>query len=84
MHATTKIRHQYSPGDEVVAELAGAETHNIERGARVDPACLPPWTIGVVMECCWVEGGAAYALRVEHDGCACVCVVRECEIEGLA
>jgi hypothetical protein len=84
MKATTAIRHRYRPGEEVVARLEDAETHNIERGTMVERACLPSWTIGTVLDCRVRDGTARYVLRIEHDGCACICTLDEGAIEGLA
>jgi hypothetical protein len=80
----TESRYAYAPGEEVVVRLEGAEAHNIERAAAVAPACLPEWTIGVVLGCTATGGTPAYVLRIEHDGCACVCTVPEAAIEGTA
>jgi len=84
MNATTGVRYAYQRGDEVVGVLGGVRAHSIERGAIVEGACLPPWTIGVVLDCRRIDGALAYVLRIEHDGCACVCTVYEDAIEGLA
>jgi hypothetical protein len=37
-----------------------------------------------VLDCRRNDGARAYLLRIEHDGCACVCTVHEDAIEGLA
>jgi hypothetical protein len=84
MNATTGVRYAYKRGDEVVVVLGGVRAHSIERGAFVEAACLPSWTIGVVLDCRRNDGARAYLLRIEHDGCACVCTVHEDAIEGLA
>jgi len=82
--AQARLPYEYRGGDEVVFVLAGAEAHNIERGAPVDARCMPPWSIGVVIGRRLIRGRPGYAVRMEHDGCACVCVVPESSIEGLA
>jgi hypothetical protein len=84
MNATPGVRYAYERGDEVVVVLRGAQAYSVERGAIVEGACLPPWTIGVVLDCRRIEGARGYVLRIEHDGCACVCTVYEDAIEGLA
>jgi hypothetical protein len=84
VEVASTIRHTYRPGEEVVLRLAGVDVHNIERGTRVDGACLPAWTIGVVIACAVLEGEAAYVMRVDHDGCTCVCLALQASIEGVA
>lgn len=84
MNATTAVRYRYGRGEEVVAMLSNVPVHNIERGTAVAAACLPSWTIGVVMERRVREDAVTYVLHIEHDGCACVCTVDEGAIEGLA
>jgi hypothetical protein len=84
METATSKSHLYKPGDEVVLELAGVDAYNVERGAPVHAACLPAWTIGVVLGSRIVDGAAAFVLRIEHDGCACVCTVDARAIDGLA
>jgi hypothetical protein len=74
----------YLPGEEVLVRLSGAEAYNVERMAAIESACLPSWTIGTVIERRNVEGRRGYVVRMEHDGCACVCVVEEQAIEGTA
>lgn len=84
MNATTGVLHRYDRGDEVVVVLDGAEAYNIERGAAVEPGCLPSWTIGVVLDQRERHGAATYVLRIEHDACVCLCMVGEGAIQGLA
>jgi hypothetical protein len=84
MEAIVETGHVYAPGEEVVVKLDGVEAYNVERGGAVTAACLPSWTIGLVLERRTVDGGAAYAVRIAHDECACVCVVGEGAIEGTA
>jgi len=84
MEALLSTGHAYAPGEEVVVRLRGVEAHNIERGAEVAAACLPDWTIGVILGCTVIDATPAYVLRIEHDGCACVCTVPETAIEGVA
>jgi hypothetical protein len=83
MKAAT-VRHRFRRGEEVVARLEDAEAHNLERGTVVERACLPSWTIGVVLDCRVRGDRATYTLRIEHDGCACICKLDEDAIDGLA
>jgi hypothetical protein len=80
----TAATHAYRPGEEVIVRLAGVDVHNSERGVGVEATCLPTWTIGVVIDCAALDGGPAYVMRLDHDGCACVCVAPETSIEGVA
>ena len=84
MEALLQIGHAYAAGEEVVVRLAGVEAHNMERGAAIAGDCLPDWTVGIVLGCTALDGVPAYVLRIEHDGCACVCTVEELAIEGVA
>ena len=84
MEALTEVRYAYAAGEEVIVRLDGVAAHNVERGAAVDAACLPEWTIGIVLGCTTADGLPAYVLRIEHDGCACVCTAPEAAIEGVA
>ena len=84
MEALLSTGNAYAAGEEVVVRLEGVAAHNVERGAAVDAACLPEWTIGIVLGCTTADGSPAYVLRIEHDGCACVCTAPEAAIEGTA
>ena len=84
MEAIAEPRHAYAPGEEVVVDLTDAAGYSIERGVAVAADCLPSWTIGIVIERRTVDGTAGYVVRIEHDGCVCVCTVAERAIEGLA
>jgi hypothetical protein len=84
METATALDHLYKPGDEVVVELHGVDAYNLERGAPVHSACLPAWTIGIVLGQRIVECVPVYVLRIEHDGCACVCTADASAIDGLA
>lgn len=84
MDASVIQTQSYTAGEEVVVRLAGLDAYNVDRGAAVEAACLPSWTIGIVMSRCLVDGDAAYVLRIVHDGCACLCVAPIEAIEGVA
>ncbi len=74
----------YQPGEEVVAEIAGAEVYAVDVGAALTASFVPPWTIGRIV-CCVRRGQQpAYVLAFEHHGSRCVCIADESAIAGVA
>ena len=74
----------YQPGEEVVAEIAGAEVFAVDEGAALAPPFVPPWTIGRIVSCVRRGRQPAYVLAFEHRGSRCVCIADESAIAGVA
>jgi hypothetical protein len=74
----------YQPGEEVVADIAGAEVFAVDEGAALAAAFVPPWTIGRIVSRVRRGQRPAYVLAFEHYGARCVCVADETAIAGLA
>jgi hypothetical protein len=86
---TTEVSHQevayaYRVGEEVVLRMAGVRAYDVGRGRPVAAGCVPEWTIGDIVARRARVGAAAYAVRVRIHGAACLCMVDESAIEGVA
>ncbi len=74
----------YQPGEEVVADIAGAEVYAVDEGAALAAAFVPRWTIGRIVSCVRRDERPAYVLAFEHHGSRCVCIADESAIVGVA
>jgi hypothetical protein len=74
----------YEIGEEVVARLGGARVLDVERGVELPDGCAPDWTICAVIGRVERRGRRGYVLRFRRHGDACVSVVPEAVIEGVA
>lgn len=74
----------FEPGEEVVADIAGAEVFAVDEGAALAAAFVPPWTIGRIVSRVRRGRQPAYVLAFEHHGSRCVCIADESAIAGVA
>jgi hypothetical protein len=78
------VEFAYEIGEEVVARLGGAQILDVERGIELPRGCAPDWTICAVIGRVERRGRHGYVLRFRRHGDACVSVVPESAIEGVA
>ena len=84
MNIETVWAFGFRPGEEVVADIAGAEVFALDYGAALASPFVPSWTIGRIVSCVRREQRPAYVLAFEHEGAHCVCIADESAIAGLA
>jgi hypothetical protein len=78
------VEFAYEIGEEVVARLVGAQILDVERGVELPQGGAPDWTICAVIGRVERRGRHGYVLRFRRHGDACVSVVPESAIEGMA
>lgn len=78
------VEFAYEIGEEVVAHLGATQILDVERGVELPAGCVPDWTICAVIGRVERRGRHGYVLRFRRHGDACVSVVPESAIEGVA
>lgn len=75
---------RFEVGEEVVVRLDDVEVFEVDRSERLPAAFHPRWTIGRIVERRTADARSAYVLRFRCHGHACMSVVSEDSVEGVA
>lgn len=71
-------------GEEVVARLDGVDVFSVDGSMTLPLALRPRWTIGQIVELRTADDRTVYVLRFRWRGQACISIVGDEAVDGLA